>query len=175
MKDHYENLDDISLFEEKDSVPNYGSGRDYFEERVQRVDDLFEEVYEEPQVYPTDETLDSLLMNTEIAQGDQVVLAVAGDFERYAAGMYREDFRAYHGDVLVPDIDHTLLKINQPEVEAEPSDIQTDNIRFEIPFSRPTMRSDTSTVSAPSLEEPSPSPDTLPDDLNIDIPDRTDF
>ncbi|WP_347721250.1 hypothetical protein [Candidatus Nanohalovita haloferacivicina] len=141
MNDRYENLEDVELFELRE--PDVYSVDSYLEPRVRHVDALFEEVDETPQVYPIEETLSTITMDGEFSPRDRVMMGVSGNFRDYTVGLDRSDFKSYHGEYLQPNtFEDIMLKIDQEEVDARPTDIETRNIRFEIPVGQPTVEKD---------------------------------
>lgn len=147
MNDGYENLDDVELFDLRE--PRNYSEDPYLGPRVSHIDSLFEDVFERPQVYPIEETLSTITMEEDFGPDDHFIMAIAGNFRDYTPRLEVSDFKSYHGGyVQTKEFDDTFLRIDQPQVEARPSQITTNNIRFEIPEGQPPV-----THKVPGYEE----------------------
>lgn len=136
MTDRYENLNELELFEERDSEEYEVS--DYLAERVKQVDEMFADTDINPTVYPAEETLSSLLIEGNITEDRDIILAMVGDFTEYIGELQPGDFEEYGGEYLTPeDVENTVLKIDVSETDSLPGDVDVENIEFEIPVDQP--------------------------------------
>jgi hypothetical protein len=138
MTDKYENLDELDLFEERDSteyeVP------DYFAARVEDVDEIFADTDVKPTVYPAEETLYSLHIKGDVPKEEDIILALVGEFAKYVRELEPGDFEQYEGQYLMPeDVDNTVLKIDVSETNSLPVDVDFENIEFEVPVDQPPI------------------------------------
>ena len=141
MTDRYENLDELDLFEERDvDTEQYSLDSEYFSDRVEDVDEMFEDSDIEPLIYPAENTLYYILVEGEVPEDEDIVLALVGDFSDYVGELDEDDFEGYHGDYVTPkDVDNTVLKLEVQETDSLPADINLENIRFEIPVEQPPI------------------------------------
>ncbi|PSG99012.1 MAG: hypothetical protein BRC29_02690 [Nanohaloarchaea archaeon SW_7_43_1] len=139
MTDRYENLDELDLFEERDvDMEQYSLDSEYISDRVEDVDKMFIDSDREPLVYPAEDTLHSILVEGDVPEDEDIVLALVGDFSEYVGELDEDDFESYHGEYVIPeDVDNTVLKLEVRETDSLPVDIDVENIRFEIPVEQP--------------------------------------
>jgi len=136
MTDRYENLDELDLFEERDTadydIPTY------FETKLEQVDEMFADSEMNPTVYPAEETLYSLLTTGDVPEDREIILGLAGDLTEYVGELDEDDFDGYHGEYLSPkDAEDTVLKTDVDRTDSLPADVDLENIEFEIPTRHP--------------------------------------
>lgn len=145
MTDRYQNLDDINLFEEGETDGYQVSG--YVESRLEQVDEVFDDSDVTPTVYPAEDTLHYVLTEGDVPEDEDVILALAGDFRQFVGEVDADEFAEYHGNYITPqNAEDTVLKVDAPETDAVPADVDVDNIEVEVPTTQPhhvTDRQDT--------------------------------
>jgi hypothetical protein len=136
MTNRYENLDELNLFEERD--PTEYEVPDYFAARVEQVDEMFADTDIDPTVYPAEETLYSLLTGEDVPSDRDIILALVGDFADFVGELEPGEFEEFEGEYVTPEnVENTVLKINVPETDSLPADVDVENIEFKIPVSQP--------------------------------------
>lgn len=135
MTNRYQNLDDIDLLEDRANTDYQVS--EYVESRIEQVDEVFEDSDITPTLYPAEDTLHYVLTEGDVPEDEDIIFALAGDFTQFVGELDPGDFDEYHGSYITPqNADDTVLKVDAPETEAIPADVDVDNIEVKVPIDR---------------------------------------
>lgn len=125
--------------------------------RVEEVDEFFEDKGFEPVLYTVEDTQYALMTRGDVSENQTVVLGMEGRIEDYLCELQPEDFDRFEGQYLSPaNVDEVLIKLDEPEQESIPADIDLDNIDLQIPADGTFRPEDT-----PSMEYALRKPETL--------------
>ena len=141
-----EAFQEVDLFED-----SYGSRQQYgldtyrvndpvLRRNLEELDEVFEGLTDKETVYPAEETRYHLVTSQDFTEDQIFVYGMNVDSVKANPDIDEQRFESYRGEYLRPrELRNTLVRLDHEEPSSIPTDVELDNLDFEVPSTTPTI------------------------------------